>query len=119
MTTEIKMSWDEFENTIHALAEQIKESGMEFKTLYGVPRGGLCVAVRLSHLLGLPLTKFPEETTLICDDIVDSGKTLANDAREGYKIAVLYYYPEAPFKPDFYVLEKPKNSRIIFPWEGR
>ena len=44
--------------------------------IYGIPRGGLCLAVALSHKLNIELLKEPRNNILIVDDIYDSGETL-------------------------------------------
>jgi hypoxanthine phosphoribosyltransferase len=113
------MSWNRFDTGVRNLAKNIEKSGIKFKSIYGIPRGGLIIAIRLSHLLDIPFTEFPEESTLICDDVVDTGKTLCEDDESGFKTASLYWNPEASFKPNFYIYDKPKNSWIVFPWESK
>lgn len=48
----------------------------KFEGVYGFPRGGLCLAVALSHSLELPLLEEPKNNSLIIDDIYDTGYTL-------------------------------------------
>lgn len=121
MTRQIKMSWVRFDNAVRQLAIRIKKSGIKVSNVYGNPRGGLIVAVRLSHLLDVPLiteTWKANIDTLIVDDIVDTGNTLI-DFHENFKIAVLYLNPKASFIPEFHILLKPYDSWIWFPWEKR
>ena len=108
-----------FDQAARKLTDQIfslKECGV-VKSIYGIPRGGLVVAVRLSHLLDLPLILDPREiqsNTLVVDDIADSGKTL-----EKFKnniIATLYYNEKSPVTPKFWIFKK-KDRWIVFPWE--
>jgi hypoxanthine phosphoribosyltransferase len=116
----VNMSWNEFEMAVHDIVDQIKQSGIEFGTVYGQPRGGLILAVRLSHLLGKRLitkTWFADDDTLVVDDVVDTGGTL-HIAKTNWKIASLYYNPKASFKPDFFAIIKPEDSHIVFPWEN-
>ncbi len=49
-----------------------------FSSIYGIPRGGMIVATRLSYMLDVPIVEFSQITaeTLIVDDIVGSGKTM-------------------------------------------
>lgn len=51
----------------------------KYKWLYPIPRGGYQIAIRLSNILKIPITLYytGEEHTLIVDDLVDSGKTIA------------------------------------------
>jgi hypoxanthine phosphoribosyltransferase len=118
----LEMSWQNFEDYANALAKRIKESKIKISNIYGVPRGGLVLAVTLSHLLEKPMIVDWEEHdkyTLIVDDCVDSGKTLASPAIGGFKIAVLFYCPSASFEPDFYVSPKAQTMWIVFPWEKK
>lgn len=117
-------SWEQFDSACQCLAEQIIRSGIEFYAVYGIPRGGLVVAVRLSHLLNLPLhTTNPCATnlkrTLICDDISDTGKTLEQFAKEGYKITTIHFRKGSKVEPTFYVCTEYDNSWIEYPWESK
>ena len=44
--------------------------------VYGVPRGGLCLAVALNHAIERPLLSVPEPSALIVDDVYETGRTL-------------------------------------------
>jgi hypothetical protein len=115
----IKMSWNEFEKAALDIAKQIKKSNAKISNIYGQPRGGLILAVRLSHLLKKPLidkSYFADEDTLWVDDIVDSGST-AHIAMNRWITASLYCNLEGSYIPDFYSIVKPKDSWIEFPWE--
>jgi uncharacterized protein len=109
------MSWNEFDITVKLLANKIRESGVIINSIYGIPRGGLVVAVVLSHILNVPLiTQLGlRNETLIVDDIVDSGNTMI---RHGLT-ASLYWNPKSIYKPKFYVYEKIDDKWIDFPWE--
>lgn len=130
MTKIVKVSWNRFETDVRRLAFEIEKSKVKFSNVYGQPRGGLVVAVRLSHLLGIPLITNPiflTPNSLYVDDVIDTGKTLQY-ASQHWSIAVLYFNPEREYTSTlptifiggkFYVHEKPKDSWIIFPWEKR
>lgn len=54
------------------------EHKQNISSVYGVPRGGVPVAIKIADILGLPLVDGPEAVgpnTLVVDDIIDSGKT--------------------------------------------
>lgn len=111
-----RMNWDKFEKGVKSLVKQISNSGYYFNGIYGVARGGLPLAVRLSHLLNLPLINHSHtitRKTLITDDLVDSGKTL--EGFKGFKICTLYYKPQSIVKPDFYAFTT--TRWVCFPWE--
>ena len=67
-------SWEEFDKSVEHIANKCKL--LEFSGIYGVPRGGLCLAVALSHKLKLNLISEPTKNSLIVDDIYETGITL-------------------------------------------
>ena len=117
-----KVSWEEFDRLLGVLTEKVKNynsrtSKQEITALYGIPRGGLLVAVCLSHRLNLPLVGAPSMNTLIVDEICDTGQTLIGRMASGHLVAVLdYKQKKSKVRPDFY-------ARIIgdawqvYPWE--
>ena len=46
-------SWEEFDKSVEQIANKCKF--LNFSGVYGVPRGGLCLAVALSHKLKINL----------------------------------------------------------------
>ena len=102
-----ELKFFEFEVRIKGIAEEIKKHS-DIKNIYGISRGGLIPAVRLSHLTGLPLTNNPNKNyTVIIDDCIDSGQTKLKF--KDYK-----YY--------FVLIDKQKeniNEWIAFWWEVR
>ena len=113
-------TWDNFEKDCDSLVRVIKESNARFKNIYGIPRGGLIPAVRLSHKLDIPLLSDKDiitKETLIIDDIADSGNTLAKlrDDIDTLTTATLFYSKNSIFKPTHYC--RIKNKWVIFPWE--
>jgi uncharacterized protein len=115
---EIYLSWKEFDCMCKKLTKVIKNEMEEynFDGIYGLPGGGLPLAVCLSHSLNLPLLMYPTENTLVVDDISDTGKTLKSHVNK--KIATLYSSNWTIVKPNWYVkMKKNKNSWIMFPWE--
>lgn len=90
--------------------------------LYGQPRGGLPLAVALSHRLHLPLLMEPEDSMVWCDDIVDSGRTLRSiQANFDVAVAVALVWDRGPFLgcPGAIggELKMPHDAWIVFPWE--
>ena len=100
----IYLDWDWFEKRIKEIAKQLKPIKHKFRYIYGVPRGGLVPAVKLSHYLELPLTFNPNKDSIIIDDCIDSGKT------------------KEKFKDFFFIvlIDKQKENIkdwLLFPWE--
>lgn len=72
---EYYISFEEFEFRCRKIAARILKN-KNIKSLYPIPRGGLAIGLRLSHLTGLPITGNPNpKTTCIIDDCLDSGST--------------------------------------------
>ncbi len=109
------MSWEKFESGCKILADKIRSAKKQYRGIYGIPRGGLCVAVRLSHLLKLPLKDSKGDSILIVDDNADTGKALARF--KGYDTATLYLKPWSKIKPTYHSFETEKW--IVFPWERK
>lgn len=119
------LTWAKFDLACDQIAEKIKKLGT-INSVYGIPRGGLVLAVKLSHLLNLKLITNETgitEKTLVVDDIADTGNTLQKLLKlycepKGFKplIATLYYHQKTKITPDVWIFEK-KNAWIVFPWE--
>lgn len=110
------LTWNDFEEDINLLTERIKASEFNFDGVYGIPRGGLIIAVCLSHRLGLPLLDNPTKYTLVVDDISDFGKTLMK--YKDNKIVCWVSTPWTKVPATFYCRVKiSKKNWIIFPWE--
>ena len=109
-------SWSEFDKSVDFIANQFK-----FKKLsgvYGVPRGGLCLAVALSHKLNITLIEKPLKNSLIVDDVFETGFTLSKFKNiEGANFFVLV----SKKKPIWWntVTLSYKKEWIVFPWENK
>lgn len=120
MVEKRRVTYGEYDSLLNRLIYKLKRDEIlkNIKTIYGIPRGGLPIAVHLSHTLGLNFVTNPfddhYENTLIVDDIADTGITLRKCGNL-YTTATLFYKPRSKVKPDFYVEETTKW--IVFPWE--
>ncbi len=115
--TKERYTWNQFDKDIKTLAKLIGKRKNKFNSVWGPTRGGLPLAVCLSHALGLKFAAKPTgKKTLIVDDIADTGKTLQKFFDKGYFIATLYYHRQSSFQPQVWLREK-KDKWIIFPWE--
>jgi uncharacterized protein len=128
MTEKHYVSWDEIDELVNSLTQQIAQSGIQIENIFGLQRGGLIPAVMVSHKLGIPMTKGTiSPNTLIIDDICDSGVTFANFFETHQKeyafpfnlnFACLHYKPQtSKFKPTFYSSIWNSNDWIVYPWE--
>ena len=108
-------TWSEFDKSVEHIAKDCKF--LEFSGIYGVPRGGLCLAVALSHKLKINLISEPAENSLIVDDIYETGVTLNTFKDiEGAMFYVLF----SKVKPTWWntVNISTKREWIVFPWEN-
>ena len=114
-----KYHWAQFDEDMQKIADWARE--YSFKSVYGLPRGGLVPAVALSHLLDIPLILDRHQIsrdTLVVDDIIDKGEIIErflSGLLIEPKIAVIFFNEEATHRPDFFV--RTKKYWVVFPWE--
>ena len=109
-------TWSEFDKSVEYIANKCKS--WDLSGIYGVPRGGLCLAVALSHKLNIKLIEKPLNYSLIVDDVYETGTTLSNYKDiEGANFFVLI----SKMKPVWWntVNTSFKKEWIVFPWENK
>ena len=108
-------TWDEFDKSVEYITNKCKF--LELSGIYGVPRGGLCLAVALSHKLKIKLISEPTKNSLIVDDVYETGTTLKTFRNiEGASFFVIV----SKNKPTWWnsVRTAKKKEWIVFPWEN-
>jgi len=108
-------TWSEFDKSVEHIYNKCKF--IEFSGIYGVPRGGLCLAVALSHKLRIKVIPKPIKNSLIVDDVYETGLTLtAFKDIDGAMFFVLF----SKIKPSWWntVHVTKKSQWIVFPWEN-
>ena len=68
------VTWDMADRFVDSVSRICDENC--FAGVYGLPRGGLPLAVWISHRAGIPLLLAPCRNALVVDDIADTGATL-------------------------------------------
>src|SRR3990167_4454373 len=106
MENAIKFTWEQFNKAVKLLADNLKPVSKFAKNIYGLPRGGLILAVALSHQLDLPLLfdkKKINKETIIVDDISDSGQTLTKllKGKEYLRTVTLITKSKSIFQPSY------------------
>ena len=110
------LGWAQFDQAVQLLASQFADG--DVTGVYGVPRGGLCLAVALSHALDRPLLSSPNPSALIVDDVYETGRTMK---------ALKDQVPHASFavwvskgSPDWCTAAVVADSSewVVFPWEN-
>lgn len=113
------VSWNVIDEAVTDIAFHLKQTNKDFKGVYGIPRGGLILAVMLSHKLDLPLIMSKEEldeNSIIIDDIADTGKTLLDFTEYESYVVTIHEHEQSLIKPDYSVLDK-GDKWIVYPWE--
>lgn len=124
MKTKVYLTWEQVEKFVNIVKNKyvLEEP---FTGVYGLPRGGLVLAVMLSHKLNIPLLAAPSDGCLIVDDICDSGESLlhyfqnsSGRSKKRYTIATLVYKENLlGVVPDCYLIPETDDHWIVFPWE--
>ena len=112
----IYYSLEEFNRDIRLLACEIEK---RITSLYGIPRGGIPVAIHLSNITGIPLIERlpdkPDKSILIVDDLIDSGKT--RNKYTGYDFFCIHTKPHSPKDETVYSAHV-VDDWINYWWEG-
>ena len=111
-----ELNWVEFDKCVYSIYKECKDKN--FIGVYGFPRGGLCLAVALSHSLGIPVIDEPKNNSLIVDDIYDTGFTLEKIKNLKGSESYVWVSRKKPTWWNAYKYTKDKEW-IIFPWENR
>jgi len=109
------LSWGEFDAAVASLALQAEAYGCQ--AIYGFPRGGLPLAVALSHKMGLPLAEHLGPHRLVVDDVFETGRTLSR-ARHLPGVLPVVWISKA--EPTWWKAAEVVTSQewLVFPWES-
>jgi len=128
VTRKLLLSWDDFDEAVFAGTEHILLSTYYKRNLitgiYGIPRGGLVLAVALSHHTRLPLTPVLQEGCVIVDDVLESGVTMERTLNAFYKqfpdgcCAAWVWVTKNPTLGSGYGRFEDPNMWVVFPWEN-
>jgi GTP cyclohydrolase I len=111
------VTWEQFRKDCARLAGKfVGKNKHRFTGVWGVPRGGGYVALEMAYRMRLPVHDSPGRSTLIVDDIVDSGRTIEPFLKK-YVTAALYSKPHASARAHYHVHET--TDWIHFPWERK
>ncbi|MEA1050469.1 hypothetical protein U5801_11705 [Lamprobacter modestohalophilus] len=112
------LTWSDFNEAAEQIASRYRHDGLI--GVHGIARGGLPLAVAVSHRLDLPLLDHGGPNVLVIDDIHDSGQTLAQ-ARQRYPGSRFCVWVTRQVRPEGYgaVLTDIGQDWLCFPWEDR
>jgi hypoxanthine phosphoribosyltransferase len=110
------LSWDDFDRAVDHIAARC--AAARFSGIHGIPRGGLCLAVALSHRLELPLLPNAQPGCLLVDDVYETGLTLEAHRQLPEAQAVVWISKAEP--QWWQAVEVTRSSDwIVFPWENQ
>lgn len=119
--SKLRLTWKNVEEYVDQIARLY--GGFALSGVYGIPRGGIVLAVMISHRLNIPLLMSPAPWCLIVDDICDSGESLLHYAKNSssldkptYTISSMMYKRNDLVTPDSYWGVK-TDEWVVFPWE--
>ena len=112
------LTWAQFDDDMDRLALAVKKLVPKPTAIYGIPRGGLPVAVALSHRIDLPLLREPAPHGLVVDDIVETGAAMrAIETPLVHRMAwVVKGHHDFDLTAAFRL---PSAVWVVFPWESR
>lgn len=113
-----KLNWNDFAIAVSRLEYRLVHSGAaEHATgIYGVPRGGLVLAVALSHRLNVPLILQPQDGMIWVDDIVDTGHTV-NQIQHMTVAKCCWVNRNKALLTDVSAYVMFDDDWVLFPWE--
>ena len=127
MTKYFNYSWEDFEVDVETIILLLKEKQIKPKCIYGIPKGGLPLAVKLANTLKIPLYTIlfdaleefkNKEDILIVDDISDSGETLLRIPEiEKYITVCLLIRFDTKFVPTIWIKKLENKKWVVFCWE--
>jgi len=108
------VTWEEVDKQAQAIATYWRDKGIA--TVYGVPQGGAPLAVMVANYLGVRVVEEPKLglSTLVVDDLVDSGRTL-QDLHKSFATDAAFCKPHSPkvYAPSAVCID----DWLAFPWE--
>ncbi|MDR1019858.1 MAG: xanthine phosphoribosyltransferase [Synergistaceae bacterium] len=139
------ISWDQLQNDCRALAWKLLAIRKEWSKIIAIARGGLVPAAIIARELNIrvvdtvcissytirnqsdriDILKRPDladmdETWLIIDDLVDTGRTAVETRKmfPGIHFATVYAKPEGRPIIDTFITEFSQDTWILFPWDS-
>lgn len=113
----LELTWNDFDEAVMKMAKAIGQ--IDFLTgIYGVPRGGLVLAVALSHHVDLPFLMEPKPGAVVVDDVIETGKTLDTLlAQLRWSMWPIVWCNKTDRRIPS-VLDVSPKQWIVFPWEA-
>lgn len=111
----MNLTWTDLIEATRDLADRHRATADTYTGIYGIPRGGVPVALLTAPLLGLPLLDEPQPGALIVDDLADSGRTATRYHNTETVFDALYRKPGTP--TTIAPAATLTDAWLVFPWE--
>ena len=110
-----QLTWIQFDWAVETITARYTVHS--FSGVYGVPRGGVCLAVALSHSLALPWLPEPKAGCLVVDDVYETGQTLSS-IRDQVDATFVVWVSKVP--PEWWTasITTSPDEWLVFPWEN-
>ncbi len=109
------LSWDEFNHCVKTITDLCVKK--DFSGVYGFPRGGLCLAVAISHSLRIPLLNKPQPNSLVVDDVYETGQTL-KQVKDIPGVTAFVWLSKVEVKWWKAIEICDAEEWLVFPWEN-
>ena len=110
------LNWNQFNSCVNTITSACQ--GKHFSGVYGFPRGGLCLAVALSHSMNIPFLVDLIPGCLVVDDVYETGKTLNSIIDIPETTTFVWYSKVTPKWWNAVEISNP-DEWIVFPWENK
>ncbi|AKN62101.1 MULTISPECIES: phosphoribosyltransferase [unclassified Synechococcus] len=110
-----QLTWSQFDWAVEEITARY--ASHSFIGVYGVPRGGVCLAVALSHTLSLPWLTEPKDGCLVVDDVYETGQTLRAIRQQVDATFVVWMSKCSPEWWNTATTISP-DQWLVFPWEN-
>jgi len=115
------VSWNEYQELVETLSDQLRvaQPVHQWDVVNGIPRGGVIIAVSMSHILDIPYAEQSncvDNRVLLLDDIVDSGRTMKPYVGH-FHTGSLFVRRGSRVVPTYYSEIIEDDTWIVFPWE--
>lgn len=104
-----------FDEVVKFIDELSEKAAGKYTGVYGIPRGGLILAVLYSYKNNIPLLLAPQPGCLVIDDDIGTGLTIQAYVGK-YDTAVMYSRPECLVKPTYIHNYYDNETYKVFAW---